>query len=90
MVEQLPFYQKSFTVADTGKPTTLNPIILSDCDFQVQTNPCYFGDRNGQLGELSVGDTLSYRSSKGIDLRSIYFKNRNAGSNAVIIISGVF
>ena len=91
MPESGKYFHASVTIGDTAAllNTATPPLIFIDVDFQCQTHPVDVGDVNAQDLELAVGDVLSYRSARGIDLREIFFKNHTAGSNGVIVVAGV-
>ena len=91
MAKKQTFLSGQTTIGDSaGILSSISaPLIFVDIDFQCQTNPVDYGDVNGQNTELAVGDVLSYRTERGIDIREMFFKNHNAGSNGVISWSGV-
>lgn len=85
----IAFFSEVYTIGDTGKPLEYRPVILVDVDLQCQTNPAYYGSNKEQSVQLFVDETLSYRTSVGLDLREIWFKNLNAGNNATIHVAGI-
>ena len=85
----MAYYHKKFTITDTAKPLTPEPLVFIEVDFQIQTNDVDYGDVNAQNFELSSGDILSYRASNGIDIRPIFFKNHTPASVGYVIVAGV-
>lgn len=68
---------------------TQTPLIFQELDIQILTNDAYYGDKNNQEFELSAGDIVSFRSSTGINLTEIYFKNQGAGNNIKVVAVGL-
>jgi len=83
-------YSNSWTfTTDAARILTSQPLIFSELDMQVLTNDALLGDVNGQSFELTAGDIVSYRDSKGIDLRDFFWKNAGAGNNTKIVVNGI-
>lgn len=74
--------------AESCTPTQ-TPLIFQELDIQILTNDAYYGDKNIQEFEVSAGDIISFRSSTGVDLTQIFFKNQNAGLNCKIVAVGL-
>ncbi|PNX45504.1 MAG: hypothetical protein BV457_09460 [Thermoplasmata archaeon M9B1D] len=74
--------------AESVSPTQ-TPLIFQELDIQILTNDAYYGDKNIQEFELSAGDIVSFRSSAGVNLTDIFFKNQNAGNNTKIVAVGL-
>ena len=68
---------------------TQTPLVFQELDIQILNQDAYYGDHNIQLFELSAGDIISFRSSTGVDLTEIFFKNQNAGQNITVVAVGL-
>jgi len=62
-------------------------MLLADVAVSCQSNDAYFGDHNNQLFEMNVGDVYTFDSI--VDVDDLFFKNKTAGSNTKIVITGV-
>ena len=83
-------YSNSWTfTTDAARILTSQPLVFSELDIQILTHDGKMGDVNGQEFELSAGDIVSYRDSKGIDLRGFFFKNAGAGNNIKVVVNGI-
>jgi len=92
MVHGAKFLAISKTYAsDTASniTTTQTPLIFQELDIQILTNDAYYGDKNVQAFELTAGDIISFRSSTGVNLTDIFFKNQTAGNNIVVNAVGL-
>ena len=88
MVGQL--YHNSWTfTADTARILADLPLIFTELDIQILDNDALMGDLNGQNFELSSGDIVSYRNSRGISLKQFFFKNATAGNNIKVVVNGI-
>lgn len=74
--------------AESVAPTQ-TPLIFQELDIQILDNDAYYGDKNVQEFEVSAGDIISFRSSSGINLTDIFFKNQGAGNNTKIVAVGL-
>lgn len=81
------FYHHVLTCGDTAKPLDYTPVVLRECDIQIQDENVYYGDKANQNMELSAGDIVSYQTP--VHIEDLYFKNRTAGSNATIVVVGI-
>jgi len=81
------FYTQTLTCGDTAKPLDYTPVVLRECDIQIQDENVYYGDKSDQDFELSAGDIVSYQTP--VHIEDLYFKNRTAGSNATIVVVGI-
>lgn len=83
-------YHNSWTfTTDDARILADMPLIFSELDIQILDNDALMGDINGQNFELSSGDIVSYRNSKGIDIRQFFFKNAGAGNNIKVVVNGI-
>jgi hypothetical protein len=88
MVGQLYHNSWTFTTDDARILADL-PLIFTELDIQILLNDALMGDVNGQNFELSSGDIVSYRSSRGIALKQFFFKNAGAGNNIKVVVNGI-
>jgi len=79
------FLSMSLTAADTAKPFSEIDVPFYEGNFHIYTHPAYYGDGNVMSAYGIAGSVLTF--PKG-NLREIYFKNYNAGNNAVIVFVG--
>lgn len=85
-----PLYlSRKYTIGDTAAPLESNDLIFTDIDLQCQSEAIDYGDVNCVEFELAVGDILSYRASKGVNLKEIFFKNHTPASVGYIIVAGI-
>lgn len=92
MVLASSFVSVSKTFASDNPANALSgevDLIFQELDIQILTNDAYYGDHNIQEFELSAGDIVSFRSSAGINLKDIYFKNQTAGNNIKVVAVGL-
>jgi len=77
---------KHTATADTKFRLIHSEAWYRDVNIECQTNDAYYGDTNNQDLILYKDDVLNYTGA--VDLSEIYFKNKVAGSNCVIIAAG--
>lgn len=83
-------YSNDWTfTTDTARILTSQPLVFTELDIQILTHDALLGDVNGQNFELTAGDIVSYRDSKGIDIRGFFFKNAGAGNNIKVVVNGI-
>lgn len=86
-----PFFTATFTfTADAAR--ALAEALGQDADFaltdatvQVKTNAALLGDKNGQSLEVAAGNSASFDF---IPFSEVWMKNKGAGLNAVVVVSG--
>ena len=80
-------YQKTVTASDDNafrlETTALK---LRDCLIECETQDALTGDATAQPSTILAGTGRGYGS---IDISTVYFKNKAAGQNCKIIITGV-
>ena len=64
-------------------------VLLIPCDIFVTSNDAYMGDAKNQGAEIFAGDIYSAAVTTPVDVSQLWFKNRVAGSNTVVTITGV-
>lgn len=92
MVSAAKFIHISYTFSDDNAAnitTTQTPLVFQELDIQILTYAAYYGDHNNQEFELSAGDIVSFRTSAGIDLTKLFFKNQTAGQNVKVVAVGL-
>jgi len=92
MVEGAKFLSLSKTFVNDNASNivgTSTPLVFQELDIQILSNDAYYGDKNTQAFELSAGDIISFRSSTGVNLTDIYFKNQGAGNNISVVAVGL-
>lgn len=80
-------FARSYTGADAKAPLEKTPLIIRDFTATVTTFALDFGAFDTQPQEIGTTDTYSLVGP--VDLSTIYIKNANAGSNGVLIVTGV-
>ena len=85
----LSFLSRKYTITNSGSPLEANDLIFTDIDFQVQTKAVDYGDQNSQDFALAINDILSYRTSIGVNLKDIFFKNHVADEIGYIVVAGI-
>lgn len=79
------FISLSKTCSDVATPFALEDIPFYEGNFHVYTFDCYYGDGNVMSAVGSVNSVITF--PKG-NLRDIFFMNKTAGSNSVIVFVG--
>lgn len=76
----------SLTCGDTSQPFEKSADIpFYEGNFHIYDNPVYYGDGTIMSANAIVGAVITF--PKG-NLRDIYFKNYNAGSNGTVVFVG--
>ena len=75
----------SITAADTPKPISFTEIIVKNGIMVITAHPCYIGDGTRVDTPLNVGGNLKLEN---VDLRDLFVKNKNAGNDSVLKITG--
>lgn len=81
------FHFSKTATADTKFKLVSEKLILCDVMVNCQSNDCYFGDTNHQEFEMNVGDVFTFNNP--VDLHDLFFKNKIAGDNTKIVLTGV-
>jgi len=93
MVMASEFISISYTAQDDNAhniiPSGFTNMVFQELDLQILTNDAYYGDKITQEFELSAGDIISFRSSTGLNLKDIFFKNQGAGNNIKVVGVGL-
>lgn len=80
------FYHKADTATDnSARRMETSALKLRDCLIECETNDQLLGDASAQGSVISAGTARSYSS---IDISTLYFKNKTAGQNGTIRITG--
>ncbi|MDD5615251.1 MAG: hypothetical protein PHH85_03535 [Candidatus Methanoperedens sp.] len=81
------FYHKVDTAAaDAARRMETASLKLRDCIIECETNDQLLGDAAAQGSVMAAGTSRGYSS---IDLSTLYFKNKTAGLNGTIRVTGV-
>jgi hypothetical protein len=75
----------AFQVEPSGSPE--GETILSSINIHCYTNPCYYGTLAGQYGIIQANAVVWFEGH--IKVSDLWFKNYTAGSNTVVVISGL-
>lgn len=60
---------------------------MREVDVFVYTHDAYMGDITDQTIDISAGDVYTLKGP--VNVRGLWFKNKSAGDNTNIVISGV-
>jgi len=74
-------------IADTTFKVVTVDIWLSFCDVFVFSNDVYLGDQTDQDLDINAGDV--YSITHAVNINDLVFKNKIAGNNAKVVLSGV-
>jgi len=73
----------SKTSGDTATPLTDFDVPTYEVNIHCYTNGVYYGDGNVMGAKIDPGDIAFF---KNVNLRDIFIKNQNAGSNGSIYV----
>lgn len=79
------FFSEDITVVDTVQPFSQHNIPFHEMNFHIYNNDVLYGNGTKQIAIAQAGSVLYF--DKG-DLRHIYFKNRTAGNNGLVVAVG--
>lgn len=80
------YYKADIAVADTARRMEAAALKLRDCIIECETQDQLLGDVTAQGSAMAAGTGRGYSS---IDISTLYFKNKTAGQNGTIRITGV-
>ena len=75
----------AFQLEPYGSPE--GETILSDVNIHCYTNDAYYGNAANQLGIIRANAVVWFTGT--IKVADLWFKNYTAGSNCVIVVTGV-
>jgi len=78
------FFSFNKTIGDTAQPLIQHHVPFFEVNIHVYDNDVYYGDGTTMSAIAQAGSVLYFNRGS---LRDLYFKNRTAGNDGVVVVS---